>query len=160
MGGGCGPRSCVGACGDRPDRQSGVSVEEGSHALHLLIEVAALFDSEWIKRLHRDIKPAARAPLMPNSSNGSIDEEHRIVSCLPTWGQRPLCGPPGKEPFARLAADDVGVEVGKQPHAVEHIGREGCISSYRPCQAAVDLHRLKFTRQSVKQFRRPPPWGA
>src|SRR5579863_111268 len=150
----------MGACANRPDRQSTVSAQEGSHALHLLIEVAALFGRELLKRLHRDIKPAASAPLMPNSSNGSLDEEHRIVSRLPTWSQSPLPGPPGKELFARLAADYVGVEVGKQPHAVEHIGREVRISSHHPGQPAIDLHRLKFTRQSVEQFRRPPPWGA
>ena len=146
------------ACDDRTDSQSGLSVEEGSHALYLPIEVAALFGSELIKRLHRDIKPAARAPLMPDSSDGSIDEEHRVVSRLPTRGQRALRGPPGKEQFARLAADGVGVEVGKQPNALKPTGRECRISSHHPCQAAVDLHWLKFTRESVEQFRRPTPW--
>src|SRR5437588_72815 len=95
-GNGMSASSCMCACDDRPDRQAGLSVEEGSHALHLPIEVAALFGSELLKRLHGDIKPATRAPLMPDSSDGSIDEEHRVVSRLPARGQRALCGPPGK----------------------------------------------------------------
>lgn len=81
---------------DRADSQSGLSVEEGSIALHLHIETAALSGCELLKRLHCDIKPTARAPLMPDPGNGSIDEEYRVVSRLPTGVSVRCAASPGK----------------------------------------------------------------
>lgn len=89
-------------CGrdDCPERQARVSVEEDTHARHLLVEIPALGSSEPLKRLDRDVKPATGTPLMPDPSDESIDEEHRVVARLPTRGQRPLCGQSGKSSFA------------------------------------------------------------
>ncbi len=101
------------ACADRADRQSRLSVEEASKTLNLLIEVTALSGGELFKRFYRDVKPAARAPLVPDPGNDPIDEQHRVVSCLSGRSQRALCGLSRKEHFPWLAADDIGVEVGK-----------------------------------------------
>jgi hypothetical protein len=59
-----------------------VSVEEGTHARHLVVEISALGRSEPLKRLDRNVKPATGTPLVPDSSDESIDEEHRVVARL------------------------------------------------------------------------------
>src|SRR5947209_6281669 len=114
------------------------------------MKIAALGGSELIKRLRRDLKPPSRAPEMPDPSDCSVDKEHRVVSRLPTRGQRALCSPSGKEQFARLTADCVGVEVGKHPDTFARTGREERISGHHPRQAAANLHCLKFTRERVE----------
>ncbi len=96
---------CMCAYRDSADGQAGMSVEAGCHAFHLLIEVAALVVSEGIERLNCDIKPAASAPLMPDTCDDSVYQKHRIVSGLTSWSQGASCGPPGKEPFAWVAAN-------------------------------------------------------
>ena len=59
---------------DCTESQSGLSIEERSNTLYLPIEVAALGSGKPVKWFYCDIKPAARAPLMPDSSDGSLDK--------------------------------------------------------------------------------------
>src|SRR5579883_2628457 len=122
--------SCMCACADRTEGQASLNVEEDSHTFHLPIKIAAIFSSKLLKRLHCDIKPATRAPLMPDASDGSVDEKHRVVSRLPTRRERTPGSLSWKEQFARLATDGVDIEVGKQSNAARHPGREGHIPSH------------------------------
>jgi transposase len=136
---------CMSASGDGADGQPGVAFEECPDAFHLVVEITALRCGELVERLHCDIEPTTRAPLMPDPSDCSVDEQHWKVSGLTAWGQCAFGGPSGKEQFARLTADCVGVEVGKEPYALGYDGQVCGISGSHPCQATVDLHLLKFT---------------
>jgi hypothetical protein len=133
-----------------PERQARVSVEEDTHARHLFVEIPAVSRVEPLKRLDRNVKPAAGTPLMPDPSDESIDEEHRVVARLPTRSQRALRGWSGKEQLAWLAADYICIEVRKEPNALPGAGREGSVSRHHTCWDALDLDRLELTREGVK----------
>jgi hypothetical protein len=96
--------------GHGADGQAGVGLEELADALHLVVELAAVRGREPAERLHGDLELPARAALVPDSGDRSVDEEHGKVAGLAT-GQCAVGGPAGIEQRAGMGADRVGVEV-------------------------------------------------
>src|SRR5262245_18271148 len=109
------PRACaVGvsgmrSCGHSADGQLGFAFEELPDALYLVVELAALRGGELVERLHRDVELPARAALVPDPGDYSMDEQHRKVPGLAT-GEGAFGGPAGKEYLAWLAAGRISVE--------------------------------------------------
>src|SRR5437016_4309025 len=51
------------------------------------IIASSLRGGELVEWLYCDIEPTTRAPLVPDPSDCSVDEQHWKVSGLATWGQ-------------------------------------------------------------------------
>jgi hypothetical protein len=91
----------------------GYAVKEGSDALHLIVEFAALHGGEAVERLYRDGESPAGAALVPDSGDYPVDKQHRKIARLATGTQGTCGGGTGEEQRTRLAAHHVGVEVGQ-----------------------------------------------